>query len=192
MAEIDDNLAHTDLSPLDLAVFLAERKVVYERMYPETKAGAFKGNRHTGNLVSDVLSFTRSVAENRDMSKRQIERLVAAGQALDADTIKQLRKAPKRVSLSDLQTLAKCGDPADRKMICTALSGGTAKSAAEALAQKKLRDRPGDAVKDPADTDANRIADAFARASKEGLRRFVRRHEDVLRELLADLDRGQS
>ncbi len=117
MAEIDDNLAHADLNALDLAVFLAERKVVYERMYPEAKAASgveLAAKRwHAADMMSaaskenDVMSFCQSVAEQRDLSERQIRRLVAAGQALDRDTIQQLRTAPKRVTLADLQTLAK-------------------------------------------------------------------------------------
>ena len=114
------------------------------------------------------------------MSKRQIERLVAAGQALDADTIKQLRKAPKRVSLSDLQTLAKCGEPADRKMICAALAEGKAKSAAEAL--RNHRSDPGADQRQAVDIEANKIRDVFRRVSQEGRKRFVR---DQLKELQA-------
>lgn len=192
MAEIDDNLAHTDLAPLDLAVFLAARKEVYERLYPEAKHGGSRGNQHTGGRQNDILSFCQSTAESRDMSKRQIERLVSVGQALDRNAISQLRRAPNKVTLTDLQAIAKCGDPADRSMICTALADGTAKTAADALAQKKLKDRPGDAIKDPADVDAARIADAFARASKEGQRRFVRDQIGQLRALLAQHDNADT
>jgi len=187
MAEIDDNLAHADLNALDLAVFLAERKVVYERMYPATKFGAFKGNQHSGNLVSDIMSFTRSVAEQRDLSKRQIERLVAAGQALDRETIRQLRAAPKRVTLADLQTLAKCGVEADRRAICAALAAGAAKSAKAALTARHAK--PGDVARQPADLDARRLADAFARASQEGRKRFARDHLEALQKLIAQVSK---
>lgn len=39
LMEIDDNLAGAEMGPLDTAVFLAERKAVYERLHPETKRG---------------------------------------------------------------------------------------------------------------------------------------------------------
>jgi hypothetical protein len=96
------------------------------------------------------------------------------------------------VSLTDLQAIAKCNDPADRSMICTALADGTAKTAADALTQKKLKNAPGSAVKEPADLDARRIADAFARASKEGQRRFVRDQSAILREFLDANDAAQT
>jgi len=39
------------------------RKAIYEELHPETKAEAFKGNRHTGSLASDNLSFTSATSE---------------------------------------------------------------------------------------------------------------------------------
>ena len=67
MAEIDDNLAHTDLSPLDLAVFLAERKVVYERMYPETKHGGNRGNQYTFKRPSNACEMWRASGPQDDL-----------------------------------------------------------------------------------------------------------------------------
>lgn len=197
MAEIDDNLAHADLNALDLAVFLAERKVVYERMYPEAKAAtgaALVAKRwNTADMMSavskenDVMSFCQSVAEQRDLSERQIRRLVAAGQALDRDAIRQLRAAPKRVTLADLQTLAKCGVEADRRAICAALAAGEAKSAKAALTARNAK--PGDVARQPADLDARRLADAFARASQEGRKRFARDHLEALQKLIAQVSK---
>ncbi|MCZ4258645.1 ParB/RepB/Spo0J family partition protein [Sulfitobacter sp. G21635-S1] len=197
MAEIDDNLAHADLNALDLAVFLAERKVVYERMYPEAKAAtgaALVAKRwNTTDMMSavskenDVMSFCQSVAEQRDLSERQIRRLVAAGQALDRESIRQLRAAPKRVTLADLQTLAKCGVEADRRAICAALAAGEAKSAKAALTARYAK--PGDVARQPADLDARRLADAFARASQEGRKRFARDHLEALQKLIAQVSK---
>lgn len=197
MAEIDDNLAHADLNALDLAVFLAERKVVYERMYPEAKAATgveLAAKRwHAADMMSaaskenDVMSFCQSVAEQRDLSERQIRRLVAAGQALDQDNIRQLRAAPKRVTLADLQTLAKCGVEADRRAICAALAAGAAKSAKAALTARHAK--PGDVARQPADLDARRLADAFARASQEGRKRFARDHLEALQKLIAQVSK---
>ncbi len=197
MAEIDDNLAHADLNALDLAVFLAERKTVYERMYPEAKWGA-KGRLSAngsqtdtmsvwGSEASDIASFATSVAEQRNLSERQIRRLVAAGQALDRETIQQLRNAPNRVTLADLQTLAKCGVEADRRAICAALAAGEAKSAKAALTARHAK--PGDAARQPADLDARRLADAFARASQEGRKRFARDHLEALQKLIAQVSK---
>ncbi len=182
MAEIDDNLAHAELNPLDLSVFLARRKTVYERMYPETKAKAFKGNRHTGNLASDVLSFARSVAEQRDLSTRQIERLVAAGTALDEETIGLLRQSPNRVTLSDLQTLGKCGDATARRAVCEVLSRGEAKNAKAALDAQSAA--PSKTAISPIDAETQKVKAAWARASKAARRRFVEDHRAELEALM--------
>lgn len=186
MMEIDDNLAHADLSPLDLAIFLAERKAVYERMYPQSKATAFRGNRHTGSLANDIVSFTSSVAVQRDMSKRQIERLVAAGQGLDTMLIEQLRSAPQRPTLADLQVIAKCNGADEKAQVCAALAEGQVKTAAQALA----RLAGGQKAEKPSKHDAEfrALNDAFSRASKAVQRRFVEANADTLRALLADAE----
>lgn len=190
LVEIDDNLAHGDLNPLDLSVFLARRKVVYERMHPGTKRGVFKGNQHTGNEVSDIMSFTRSTAEQRDLSTRQIERLVAAGSNLDAETIALLRKAPQRVTLSDLQALGKCGDAADRRAVCEVLSRGEAKNAKAAL--EGLKAGPSKDAVSPIDAETLKIKGAWARASKAARRRFAEDHRAELEALLKQGDRNES
>jgi ParB family chromosome partitioning protein len=182
MAEIDDNLAHAELNPLDLSVFLARRKTVYERMYPSTKQGVFKGNQHTINKVSDIMSFTKSVAEQRDLSTRQIERLVAAGSALDNETVALLRQSPNRVTLSDLQTLGKCGDATARRKVCEVLSRGEAKNAKAALDAQ--REGLGKAAISSIDAETLKIKSAWTRASKAARRRFVEDYRNELETLL--------
>lgn len=186
LMEIDDNLAGAELSPLDTAVFLAERKVVYERMYPETKNGA-KGlatmNGHQTDNMS-VWSFAAASAEKFGMSERHVRRLIAAGAALQHDDVALLRRSEQHISLSDLQTLAKV-EPALRFRICNALSEGKAKNAAAAIRQ--INAQPGDAIKRPADQQYRKLSDAYARAQTAARRRFVQANEKTLRELLADL-----
>ena len=185
LTEIDDNLAHAELDALELAVFLAKRKEVYERAYPEAKHGGDRGNQYTGGRQTDILSFCQSVGEKRSLSERQVRRLVAVGQALSPQDVEQLRAAPKRVTLSDLQVIAKCPGDAARRQICQALHTGTAKSAAEAVRRHKA---PGAAIKDPTEDARGRIADAWARASKEARRRFACDYRTELLELLGISD----
>ncbi|UWQ93013.1 ParB N-terminal domain-containing protein [Rhodobacteraceae bacterium M382] len=181
LAEIDDNLAHAELDTLELSVFLARRKEVYERVYPETKHGGDRGNQHIGGRQTDILSFCQSVAEKRDVSERQIRRLVAAGQCLGPQEIRQLRDAPRKVTLADLQEIAKCSQPTDRYEICRALGDGSAKSAKEVMNRKKA---PGAGISDPVEDFRIKLNDVFARASKEARRRFANDQRDILLELL--------
>ncbi|AZV78739.1 chromosome partitioning protein ParB [Parasedimentitalea marina] len=184
LAEIDDNLAHAELNTLDLAVFLARRKEVYERAYPETKAATgadLVAKRWDTADNMSVVSFVTATADKMGVDERTIRRLVAAGRSLGPREIQELRDAPKRVSLSDLQTIAKCGSTTDRYDICRALGDGTAKSAKEVLARKKA---PGATVKDPVEKAHGKISDAYTRAPKEARRRFADEHRDELLELL--------
>jgi ParB family chromosome partitioning protein len=189
MAEIDDNLAHAELNPLDLSVFLARRKTVYERMYPEAKRGAI-GNKASHGLLTDnlaVSSFVASTAAQSGQSERKIFRLVAAGLALDDESIALLRLSPNRVTLSDLQTLGKCGDPVKRRAVCEVLSRGEAKNAKAALDAQ--REGLGKAAISPIDAETLKIKGAWARGSKAARRRFV---EDYRTELEALLGSGGS
>lgn len=179
LAEIYDNLAHTDLEPLDMAVLMATHKGVYERMFPEAKAVAFKGNRHTGSQANDIMSFTRSVAQNRNMSARHIERLVAARQALDKPAIALLRQSRSRVTLADLQVIAKA-TPDERPIICREMSQGKVKSAKEVLDRCK---HPGAKAGTPADLELRKLDDAWACAFNAARRRFVDAHAAELRDL---------
>ena len=184
MAEIDDNLAHAELSPLDLSVFLARRKVVYERQYPSAAQGGARGNQHTGGWQTDTMSFCQSVAEQKAMSERQIRRLVAAGEALDQEAIALLRLSPNRVTLSDLQTLGKCGDAKARRAVCEALSRCESKNAAAALKAHKAP--PGQKAISTVDRQYGKIDEAWIRASKAAKRQFVDRHASELRAFLLD------
>jgi len=183
LAEIDDNLAHAELDTLELAVFLARRKEVYERAYPETKhgpAGAAARWNATDNL--SVASFATSAADKMGVSERNVFRLLAAGSALGPNEINQLRHAPRKVTLADLQIIAKVGNPVDRYDICAALEAGTAKSAKEVMNRKKA---PGAAKKDPIEKALRRLNDAFDRAPVKAQRRFVEERRGVL-EILMD------
>lgn len=186
LAEIDDNLAHAELDFLEKAVFLARRKEVYEKAYPETKLAVgteLAAKRWNAADTMSVASFVTSTADKMGVDERTVRRLVAAGRSLGPREIQELRDAPKKVSLSDLQEIAKCGDPTDRYDICRALGDGSAKSAKEVLARKKT---PGTGVKDPVEAARSKLNDTYTRAPKEARRRFVDDHRDELLELLGE------
>ncbi|WIY25000.1 ParB/RepB/Spo0J family partition protein [Parasedimentitalea psychrophila] len=186
LAEIDDNLAHAELDFLEKAVFFAPRKEVYEKAYPETKQAVgteLAAKRWNAADTMSVASFVTSTADKMGVDERTVRRLVAAGRSLGPREIQELRDAPKKVSLSDLQEIAKCCSPTDRYDICRALGDGSAKSAKEVLARKKA---PGTAVKDPIEAARGKLNDAYARAPKEARRRFVDDHRDELLELLGE------
>ncbi|SPH21014.1 Nucleoid occlusion protein [Ascidiaceihabitans donghaensis] len=185
MAEIDDNLTHTNLVPLDEAVFLCERERVFYKIHPEKKQGIAGANARwnaTDNLA--VASFVTSTAAQMGQSERNVRRIVSAAKRLTNDHIEALRLAPARVTRSDLQTIAKLTSSADQDIVVKALSEGTAKSAAKALSDAKAK--PGDALKSDADKKFTKLADAFARAPMAAKRRFVEEYGTQLAELMTD------
>lgn len=190
LMEIDDNLAGAEMNALDTAVFLANRKAVYERLHPETKADAFKGNRHTGKLAADIMSFATSTAEKFGLTERHIRRVLAAGAMLSPKEITHLRDAPKPVTLADLTEISKISDDNDRIQVVLSLAGGNAKSASDA--RNQLSAQPGDAHVSDADKKLRALQDAFARAPMTARRTFVADNAEVLREILDQQDTAAS
>lgn len=174
LMEIDDNVAGAELNPLDTAIFLARRKELWERLHPETRAGAFKGNQHA-KVVSDTMSFTRTTAEKFGMSVRHVERLVAAGDQIRPDQAAKLRAAPRSVTLKDLGELARISNPTERYDVIDALGTGAAKSAAEARRRWAVKDAPtSDAVGESTKaTPFTALMKAWQRAPLSARKRFL-------------------
>ncbi|WP_205879952.1 ParB/RepB/Spo0J family partition protein [Leisingera sp. NJS201] len=185
--EVDANVAGAPLTPLDMAVFLAAHKALYERENPETaqgKAGAH--GRWDANDKMSLASFSANAAETFGKSQKTMQRLISVGEKLSKDEIAQLRSAPNRVQFKDLEHIAKCGAQADRSAICTALGQGKAKSAKEALDRMKT---PGEPVQSTPEMQASKLSDAFARAAKAARLEFVRRNGEELAALLAEVQK---
>lgn len=178
LIEIDDNLAGAEMGPLDTAVFLAERKAVYERLHPETKAttgAALVARRWNTADTMSVVSFAKVTAEKFGLSDRHVRRLVEIGATLSRDEVRWLRAAPAPVRLADLQALAKIGDGKDRSQVCIRMSNG-AKSAADAR-RSMLVERDGEApLQDPVEAAFIALSKAWARAPMGAKRRFVDAH----------------
>lgn len=181
LMEIDDNLSAAELTCLEMSVILAERKRIYERLHPETKAGGPRGNQHTGGRQTEIISFCQSVAEKRDLSARHIRNLVRIGNALGADEIAALYAAKNPIKFKDLKKLSALCDPADRRYVIGQLAAGHCASLGEALAQ--LRPRASAPV-NAEDQALIRLATAWARAPMAVKRRFVADERASLRKLL--------
>lgn len=79
LAEIDENLYRSNLSKKEIAYHIAERKKVYEKLYPQTKQGGASGKAGGGKKANNdkVSSFAEDTAKKMGVSKRTVERAVA-------------------------------------------------------------------------------------------------------------------
>lgn len=191
LVEIDDNLAHSELAPLELAVFLARRKAIYERLYPETKAGVAGGLARQG-LAGDTMSFAASVAEKRDLSERHVQRLIAAGSALSEDDIADLEATAavtgRQVALADLQALAKLGEPEERRRAIWTFCNGTSLKTLRKAIDFNRHETESTPPKDPVEEAFKALMTAWKRAPKAARRRFLSEaHGDLYPLIVANM-----
>lgn len=190
LVEIDDNLAHSELAPLELAVFLARRKTIYERLYPETKAGAAGANARWH--AADMMSFASSVAEKREMSERHVRRLIAAGSALSEDDIADLEATAavtgRQVALADLQALAKLGESEERRRAIWTFCNGTSLKTLRKAIDFNRHETESTPPKDPVEEAFKALMTAWKRAPKASRRRFVAEtHGDLYPLIVANM-----
>lgn len=189
MMEIDDNLAGAEMTVLDTAVFLAERKRLYEKMHPQAAAATgseLVAKRWNTTDTMSAVSFARATAEKFGITDRHVRRLVEAGTAIGADSVR-LRAAPRPVTLKDLIDIAKIGDADSRRGVIDAMTKGEAKSAAEAF--RRLTPAPELPVKDPVEEAFQDLLNGWSRASAAAKRRFA---AEVWTEMSALMSGGEN
>lgn len=192
LMEVDDNLSGSDLTPLELAIFLARRKAIYERMYPETKRGGDRKSEVFKNQTEQS-SFSRSIAKSRGVTERQIRKITAVGQSLTEDDVSELRYAFKPISLADLEALSKVADGEMRRSTIWVFRNSSVKTLRDALKFVE-RDRAGKSApqKDPVEGAFKALSSAWSRAPKAVRKRFVAEESAELFGLLSEFDAGLS
>jgi ParB family chromosome partitioning protein len=190
LMEIDDNLAGAEMNPLDTAVFLAARKAVYERLHPESRAktgAALAAVRWNAADIVSVASFARTTAEKFGLTDRHVRRMIAAGSALTPIEAKELRAAPRQITLKDLAELSKLSVSFERSAVIAALVDGRAKSASDARRQWKARDGSIETpTKDPVEEGVKAVLAVWARLPKKAKHRFLSEVEPEVSRLLRE------
>lgn len=186
LMEGDANLATAHLSPLELALSLAERKRAYVALHPETARGTSGGLARHGS-ATDIMSFAGWMAALFGITDRQVRRIVAAGERLDPASADALRAAPRRVAMSDLYQIAKLEEAAERDDVVQALAEGRARTAAQARAQLADPKPP----RAPNDQALARLLDAWRRAPKAVRRMFLEEEGEAVTDLLSALHGGE-
>lgn len=117
LREIDENLIRHELTALDRARFLLERKRLYEALHPEAKHGANQFTRGVANLATP--SFSEDIAEKVGLSERSIRRACELASKLSPDVVAKVRHTPLASNQAALEALAK--HPYERQLAAVKL-----------------------------------------------------------------------
>lgn len=91
LAELDENFARTNLSPLEIGDLYRRRKDIYEMLYPETKAGiaqAIGMNKAKGNNVDTFAQMSRENLKDIQTAQKYV-----SIETLDAYALRELVQA---------------------------------------------------------------------------------------------------
>ena len=100
LIEIDENLIRKDLTPLDRARFLAQRKAIYAKLYRGTGRGGDRrsasSSGDTADRVTASTSWAQDAADLVGISPRAVHRAVAIGTGLSDELADALADTPHR------------------------------------------------------------------------------------------------
>lgn len=187
LMEAHDNLANTELTPLELALHLRTHKSVYEKLHPETRAG-FAGGLARQGQQRNTSSFAEIVSEARDITPRQVRKIISAGENLNPDEIDKLRLSSRAVTLKDLENISKITDPDERVGVVNLLAEGKIKNVSTARLTLSGKGSASTHTHDPVDAEFKAILDKWNRGSQAARSRFV---DEVKSSLLSILEAGE-
>lgn len=141
LEEIDENLIRRELSALDRAVFLDERKRLYEELYPQAargKKGALaRWHDASGNLP---LAFTEDAARRTGLDVSVVRKILKTFDALTLATRFRVAGTWLADNDSQLKALSKCGPDLQSQVLDVLLrDDGPAVNVAAALAEVENR-----------------------------------------------------
>lgn len=176
LAEIDENLVRQELTALDRAIFLAERKRVWETLHPETQHGKAKKPKNQGdgkvaNIATfSVERFTAAAAKKTGLSERTVQAAIALVERLSPDAIALLRNSPLADNAAQLARLADL--PPDEQLACAGvLAKGEAGNVDGARVAAKLA---APREQDPQEALFERFLGLWGRASAKTRKRIIK------------------
>ena len=169
LREIDENLCRRDLTELDRATFLAERKAVWTRMFPET--AVFKRKKSQTNL-SVIPTFAEDAAERLGLSARSVDRAIRRNNAIADDVKAMLAHSKWADNGSVLDGLTKLlGDQQRRAAHALTREDNPARNLAAAIAE--FTPRPKGAAAAEVTQEFDRLLGAWRKARQAARKRFV-------------------
>lgn len=164
IAEIDENVVRKELSALDRALSLAERKRLYEEAYPEARHGGDRRKKTAENQVAKLATwsrFSKDAAKKTGLSERSIQRAAELANCFDAETVHLIRATRLADNAAALKKLAAL-EPAVRRDVAHLIGFGEARTIGQALEKLGLTEP---AAKDPALALTAKFIDLLSRTS---------------------------
>jgi ParB family transcriptional regulator, chromosome partitioning protein len=109
LAECDENLCGTKLSPSERALFTRRRKEIYEALHPETRQHVAGGHAKNGG-ATDKLSFADDTAKATGVDARTVRRDAHRGERIPEDVLAGI-KGTDLDKGTTLDALARASDP---------------------------------------------------------------------------------
>lgn len=172
LAEIDENLFRHELNALDRAVFLLERRRVWDDLNPDSRHGGdrkTKGASKSQGLRLDPKRFTKEAADRCNLSERTVQAALSLASALTPAAVAMLRGTDWSRNASELQRLA--AEPAERQLVLARIH---ARDGVSSVVKARLA--AGDAPTgegDPQEELFRRIVSNWERLDTKGRRRFL-------------------
>lgn len=167
LAEIDENLERDELSAIDKAVFIAERKRVWEQLNPTAAHG---GDRKSLKSKDDIKSpewrldrYTLETSEKTGISERVLQRVAFIGSHLSTDLIPLIRQTYLATHQGDLEKLSRM-PPEQQRQALERLASGECKTLPGALGRTE---------RDPEDVIVERFVALWGKAPAKARRRML-------------------
>ncbi|MBX3545553.1 ParB N-terminal domain-containing protein [Chelatococcus sp.] len=160
MREIDENLYRAELSELDRAIFLAEKKALYEKLNPETRHGGDRKSDQVAIFGHLMERFTAEIQDKLGCSERTIRRIVARA-TIPPDVRARIAFTPLASKGSELDALLKLAPDVQHAVLDCILLGGEDAPRNVAGAVRLVR---GQRVADTAELETSRQLDALTTA----------------------------
>ncbi|MGL5447481.1 MAG: ParB/RepB/Spo0J family partition protein [Rhabdaerophilum sp.] len=127
LIEIDENLMRRELSALDRALSLAERKAVYDALYPETVQRGRRKKELATTCRQFGEAFSKHTANRLGLNKKTVERALSLAASLSPEARDLLRLSDLADNQAQLLALA-AEEPEKQVAIARAIAEGKASS----------------------------------------------------------------
>jgi len=141
LLEIDENLIRRELSALDKATFLSQRKDVYEQLHPETKNGGDRKSDQTEARFG-LISFSKATAERLGLTERSVEIAVARHRNISGSVRGTIAGTWLADSGRQLDDLAKLTPQLQEKVAFFVIQHPDVKSVAQIVSTIENRPKP--------------------------------------------------